>query len=99
MTGRSRPSDYSLFLLALSGLTVLRLPVAGGVAVSPDEAYYWIWSRALAPGFLDHPPMVALWVRFGTALCGDGGFGIRLLAPLSAAAGSLFIQDAARRLG
>jgi 4-amino-4-deoxy-L-arabinose transferase-like glycosyltransferase len=99
LTGRSRPSDYSLFLLAIGGLTVLRLAVAAAVPVSPDEAYYWIWSRALAPGFLDHPPMVALWVRIGTALCGDGGCGIRLLAPLSAAAGSLMIQDAARRLG
>ena len=78
MTGRSRPSDYSLFLLAIGGLTVLRLAVAAAVPVSPDEAYYWIWSRALAPGFLDHPPMVALWVRIGTALCGDGGCGIRL---------------------
>ena len=34
--------------------------------LSPDEAYYWVWSHALAAGYLDHPPMVALWVRAGT---------------------------------
>src|ERR1700710_86463 len=99
MSGRSRSSDSSLFLAAIAGLTVLRWVVATVVPVSPDEAYYWIWSRALAPGFLDHPPMVAIWIRIGTALFGDGAFGIRCLAPLSAAAGSLLIRDAAKRLG
>ncbi len=94
-----RPSSPTLFALALAGLTGLRLIVAGVTPISPDEAYYWVWSRALAPGYLDHPFMVALWIRLGTALFGDGAFGIRLLAPLSAALGSVLILDAARRLG
>jgi 4-amino-4-deoxy-L-arabinose transferase-like glycosyltransferase len=88
-----------LFLLALTTLTVIRLIVAGITPISPDEAYYWVWSRALAPGYFDHPFMVALWIRAGTALFGDGAFGIRVLAPLSAALGSVLILDAARCLG
>jgi 4-amino-4-deoxy-L-arabinose transferase-like glycosyltransferase len=64
----------------------------------PDEAYYWVWSRALAPGYLDHPPMVALWIAAGTALAGEGALGVRLLAPLAAALGSLLLADATRRL-
>lgn len=82
-------------LAALAGLTLLRLAVAGGAPLSADEAYYWVWSRALAPGYLDHPPMVALWIAAGTLLAGDGALGVRLLAPVAAAAGSLMLFQAA----
>ncbi len=82
-------------LLALLALTAVRLLVAGLAPLSPDEAYYWTWSRALAPGYLDHPPMVALWVRAGTALAGDTRIGVRLLAPLAAALGSALLWRAA----
>ncbi len=87
------------FALALSALTALRLLVAAITPISPDEAYYWVWSKALAPGYLDHPFMVAFWIRAGTALFGNGALGIRLLAPFAAAAGSVLILDAAKRLG
>ncbi len=55
-----------------------------------------MWSRALAPGYPDHPPMVALWIRLGTMLAGDGALGIRLLGPLSVAVASLLLADAGR---
>ena len=42
--------------------------------------------------------MVALWIRAGTALAGQGAFGIRLLAPLGAALGSLLLAQAANDL-
>jgi 4-amino-4-deoxy-L-arabinose transferase-like glycosyltransferase len=71
--------------------------VATLAPLSPDEAYYWVWSRALAPGYLDHPPMVALWIRAGTAITG-GSLGVRLLAPLAAGLGTLLLADAAERL-
>jgi Dolichyl-phosphate-mannose-protein mannosyltransferase len=83
---------------ALALLTVLRLALAASIPLAPDEAYYWIWSRALAPGYFDHPPMVALWIRAGTWLAGDSALGIRLLGPLSAALGSVLLWDAADRL-
>ncbi len=92
-------------LILLGLLTAVRLLVAGWAPLSADEAYYWVWSRALAPGYLDHPPMVALWIRAGTALAGQGTLGIRLLAPLAAAGGSVLLAQAAedlfpgRRLG
>ena len=93
------PSAPALFALALAALTALRLIVASLAPVSPDEAYYWVWSQAPAFGYLDHPFMVALWIRAGTALFGDGAFGIRVIAPLAVALGSVLILDAARRLG
>ncbi len=83
---------------ALLALTLVRLVVADVAPLAPDEAYYWVWSRALAPGYLDAPPMVALWIRAGTALAGDGALGIRLLGPFSAALGSVLLWDAGERL-
>jgi 4-amino-4-deoxy-L-arabinose transferase-like glycosyltransferase len=66
--------------------------------MAPDEAYYWVWSHALAPGYLDHPPMVALWIRAGTWVAGQGNLGVRLLAPLSAALGSVLLVRAGEDL-
>ena len=83
------------FLLAL---TAIRLVVAGTVPLSPDETYYWVWSRALAPSYLDHPPMVALAIRAGTALFGATAIGVRLLAPLLALGGSFLLAAAGRDL-
>lgn len=83
---------------ALAALTVLRLVMAATMPLAPDEAYYWVWARALAPGYFDHPPMVALWVAFGSTLAGDTALGVRLLGPISAALGTLLLADAANRL-
>ncbi len=85
-------------LAALAALTLLRLAVAASVPLAPDEAYYWVWSRALAAGYPDHPPMVALWIRLGTIMAGSGTLGVRLLAPPSIAIASLLLADAADRL-
>ena len=82
----------------LAALTVVRLLVCGLTPLSADESYYWVWSRALAPGYLDHPPMVALWIRIGTWLAGSGPLGVRLLAPLSAGLGTLLLALAAADL-
>jgi 4-amino-4-deoxy-L-arabinose transferase-like glycosyltransferase len=73
---------------------MLRLAVAAVAPLSPDEAYYWIWSRALAPGYLDHPPMVALCIRAGTVILGDTALGVRLFAPLLAGLGSVLLAGA-----
>jgi 4-amino-4-deoxy-L-arabinose transferase-like glycosyltransferase len=69
-------------LLLLALMFAVRL---AGAAVTPltfDEAYYWTWSKHLAGGYYDHPPMVALVIRAGTLLAGDTEFGVRLAAIL-----------------
>jgi 4-amino-4-deoxy-L-arabinose transferase-like glycosyltransferase len=83
---------------ALAALTALRLVIAATTPLAPDEAYYWVWSHALAAGYPDHPPMVALWIRLGTLIAGDGALGVRLLGPVSVAIASLLLVDAADRL-
>lgn len=92
----ARNDVIAWFAIALTALTALRLWVCSELPLSPDEAYYWIWSRALAPGYLDHPPMVALFIRLGTWLGGDTPLGVRLLGPFAAALGSVMIWDAGR---
>nr|WP_294549328.1 glycosyltransferase family 39 protein [uncultured Rhodopila sp.] len=82
----------------VAALTLIRLFLAAWLPLAPDEAYYWVWSRALAPGYLDHPPMVALWIRAGTALAGQTALGVRLLGPIAAAVASALLFDAARLL-
>jgi 4-amino-4-deoxy-L-arabinose transferase-like glycosyltransferase len=49
----------------------------------PDEAYYWLWSRAPATGYFDHPPMIAWWIWLSTRVFGDSALGIRILPILS----------------
>ena len=82
----------------LFAATVVRLMVAATMPLSADEAYYRVWAHALAPGYLDHPPMVALWIRAGTAVAGDTALGIRLFGPLSALLGSLLLWRAGEDL-
>lgn len=45
--------------------------------LSFDEAYYWMYSEYLAFGYFDHPPMVALMIKFGTSMFGNTEFGVR----------------------
>src|SRR5205085_1121935 len=51
---------------------LVRLLLAGLVPLFGDEAYYWEWSRHLAPGYFDHPPGIALLIRGGTTLAAAG---------------------------
>ena len=73
--------NTSLIVLAL---VALRLIAAAVTPLTFDEAYYWVWSKHLAGGYYDHPPMVALVIRLGTMLAGDTELGVRLVSILSA---------------
>jgi 4-amino-4-deoxy-L-arabinose transferase-like glycosyltransferase len=83
---------------ALLALTALRLVLAAVLPLTPDENYYFLWAQHLQPGYFDHPPMVALWIKAGTMLCGNTALGVRLLGPLTAALGSVLLWDAAEQL-
>ena len=70
--------------ITVAALVVLRLAVAALTPLTFDEAYYWTWSKHLAGGYYDHPPMVALVIRLGTLIAGDTEFGVRLISILLA---------------
>ena len=84
--------------VALAAVTLIRLVVAATAPLAPDETYYWVWSHALAPGYLDHSPMVALWIKAGTLVFGQTALGVRAIGPLAAAVASWMLFDAGRVL-
>jgi 4-amino-4-deoxy-L-arabinose transferase-like glycosyltransferase len=75
------PEDRRIAIL-LAGLTLLRLLLAALLPLSPQEAYYWTWSRDLALSYFDHPPLAAWTIRLTTALLGQTAFGIKAAAVL-----------------
>jgi 4-amino-4-deoxy-L-arabinose transferase-like glycosyltransferase len=80
-------NEARLVLITVSTVTaliVLRLVAAAWTPLTFDEAYYWMWSRHLAGGYYDHPPMVAYVIRAGTTIAGDSELGVRLVSILLA---------------
>jgi 4-amino-4-deoxy-L-arabinose transferase-like glycosyltransferase len=65
-------------------MVALRLVAAAYTPLTFDEAYYWMWSKHLAGGYYDHPPMVAVVIRLGTRIAGDTELGVRLVSILLA---------------
>src|SRR5579871_5953924 len=63
--------------------------------LSADEAYHWLWSKHLAAGYFDHPPMIAWLIRAGTALFGDTPFGVRVAGVVLSLPASWFVWRAA----
>ena len=83
---------------------LVRLLFAARLPLFPDETYYWDWSRRLAGGYFDHPPMIAVLIRAGTALAGALGaeptaLAIRFFPVLAGAVAALAAAATARRIG
>src|SRR3954466_16343341 len=82
-----RPRELRLVrgtVLTVLARVLLRLVAAAYTPLTFDEAYYWMWSKHLAGGYYDHPPMVALVIRLGTMIAGDTELGVRLVSVLLA---------------
>ncbi|WP_173238322.1 glycosyltransferase family 39 protein [Legionella antarctica] len=43
-----------------------------------EEAYYWNYAQHLDFSYLDHPPMVALLIKFSTSVFGTNEFSVRI---------------------
>src|SRR5271170_5643581 len=71
-------------VVTILALVALRLAAAAWTPLTFDEAYYWMWSKHLAGGYYDHPPMVAVVIRLGTMIAGDTELGVRLVSILLA---------------
>ncbi|WP_343210843.1 glycosyltransferase family 39 protein [Ancylobacter lacus] len=82
-------------LALIAALLLLRLVLAAGMPLVPDEAYYALWATSLSPGYLDHPPMIAVFIRLGQMLAGDTPFGVRLVTILAVVPASACIWRAA----
>lgn len=56
-----------------------------------DEAYYWVFSKYLDWGYFDHPPMIAVLVKMGTAFL-SGEVAVRFF-PLVLNTATIFITE------
>ena len=81
-------------LLAFRASMVFLLPLD----LSPDEAYYWEWSRRIAWGYYSKPPLVAWVIWLFSHAAGDCTACIRLAATLCASLATLFTYLLARSM-
>jgi 4-amino-4-deoxy-L-arabinose transferase-like glycosyltransferase len=84
---------FALCIAVIAVLTILRGVFAGLIDLRVDEAYYWTWSKESVVSFLDHPPMIAWCVRFGTLIFGDTNFGVRFTGLLAMPLMQLILAD------
>ncbi|MDZ4367233.1 MAG: glycosyltransferase family 39 protein [Afipia sp.] len=79
MTGEERLTSRAMLaaVIAIAVLVTLQVVYAVTADLRTDEAYYWTLSKEYVLSYLDHPPMIAWVVRFGTAIFGDTNFGAR----------------------
>lgn len=79
-------------------MTGLRIAYASLIELRTDEAYYWTWSKEHVLSFLDHPPMIAWFIRFGTGIFGDTDLGVRFGGIVAMACTQLLLADIVRRV-
>src|SRR6202042_2872300 len=79
-------------------MTAMRAVYASLIDLRTDEAYYWTWSKEHVLSFLDHPPMIAWFIRFGTTIFGDTNFGVRFAGILAMLVTQLLLADIVRRV-
>lgn len=70
---------------------LVSLVQAAGTELFDDEAYYWVYSRFLDWGYFDHPPMIAVLIKLGTALL-PGELGLRFFIVLMGTATIALIE-------
>jgi len=93
-------ADRPLILtgVVIAAMTVMRVVYASLLELRTDEAYYWTWSKEQVLCFLDHPPMIAWFIRFGTSIFGDTHLGVRFAGIVAMAVTQLLLADIVRRL-
>ena len=102
-SGTAKP-DNSAFrqllgvAILIAALTALRVIYVSLIDLRTDEAYYWTWSKENVLSFLDHPPMIAWFIRFGTAIFGDTNLGVRFAGILAMLVMQLLLADIVRRV-
>jgi len=76
---------YAAFVVATIVILVcVRLATAAATPLSFDESLYWLWSKHIAGGYYDHPPVNPFLIRLGTTLFGNTEFGVRVFNVLLA---------------
>lgn len=81
-----------IFFLLAGLLLLLNLVQAYFTELIFDEAYYWYYSKELAWGYFDHPPMVAFLIKLGS-IFSDNELGVRLIGCFMSVGSFLLLWD------
>jgi 4-amino-4-deoxy-L-arabinose transferase-like glycosyltransferase len=95
---RSSARPLIIAVIVIAAMTGLRIVYASLIDLRTDEAYYWTWSKEHALSFLDHPPGIAWFIRFGTAIFGDTNLGVRFGGIVAMLVMQLLLADIVRRV-
>lgn len=71
--------NKKLFLLLLF-IILIKIPIILKTQLSPDECYYFLWSKNLDFSYFDHPPMIAYLIKISTLVFGENEIGVRFFA-------------------
>jgi undecaprenyl-diphosphatase len=85
----------SLILISLFRMYYI---FTGPLDLSPDEAHYWEWSRRLDWSYYSKGPLTAYIIFLGTTVFGDTVFGVRIIAVILSALGSIVFFRLGTRL-
>jgi Dolichyl-phosphate-mannose-protein mannosyltransferase len=79
--------QFVFFLIIFFVINILQ---SNYTSLFEDEAYYWVWSKNLAFGYFDHPPLVAIWIKISSFFF-DSELGVRFLSTISFSLMLIFI--------
>lgn len=68
-----KPTIYQLLILGL----IFKIFLGLIIPLSPDEAYYWVWSHHLQLSYFDHPPFIS-WLFLIGQFFESLGSGVRI---------------------
>jgi len=71
-----------IFVVFLVVATLFRLIIGRYFPLIGDEGFYWLWSQRLDFSYVDHPPMIAYYIKGLTLIFGNTEFAIRFGAVL-----------------
>ncbi len=78
VTDQRLPDCQTSMFIFIGAAIIIRLVYLGLPELMEQEAYYWNYAQHPALSYLDHPPLVAVLIRAGTALFGTTEFGVRI---------------------
>jgi 4-amino-4-deoxy-L-arabinose transferase-like glycosyltransferase len=91
-------SRYVFWILSLKVIASLLLLLYLGPALLPDEAQYWVWSRALDWGYYSKPAGIAYQIYIAVSLLGNQAWVVRLPSIFLAAGSSWWLYLTAKKI-
>jgi hypothetical protein len=90
--------SFGLTIGIVGVLFAVRVFLSAYLGLTPDEAYYWLWSRFPDWSYFDHPPLTAWLIWGSTALLGPTPLAVRLPAHVCLGLALLLVAAAGRDL-